>query len=414
MLRRQLPVSSPLPGGAIVTGAHAALSGGSDAREEVRDWLHSRYRPEAALLVDSGTSALALAIAACGPGTPRLGSSRDYRADAPPRVALPAWGCYDLATAADMAGATVRLYDLDPETLGPDSDSLARVLEQGVDCVVIVHAFGLAVDHDMIRELVADHRVTVIEDAAQAAGGSWNERTLGSLGTLSVLSFGRGKGITAGGGGALLAHGERGALLLARVAPLVQKGGRGVSGWVKTTAQWALARPAIYAVPSALPFLHLGATIYQPPHVVRQLSGAAAGVLLRTMGTIDREARTRRRNARAIDSAVTSGRFTPIPPLPGSEPGYLRLPLLAPTSARHEIDASVARLGVMPGYPMPLNRLDGFDRVVSPGEYPGAELLAERLLTVPVHGQMSVRDLDRLSRWLSDGRAGVRSAGTSD
>ncbi|MGH7657720.1 MAG: hypothetical protein ACREL6_05755, partial [Gemmatimonadales bacterium] len=120
MLRRQLPVWSPLPGGAIVTGAHAALTNGDDARSEVRDWLHSRYRPEAELLVDSGTSALALAIAACGSGAPAIGASRDFRADAPSRVALPAWGCYDLATAADMAGATVRLYDLDPGTLGPD------------------------------------------------------------------------------------------------------------------------------------------------------------------------------------------------------------------------------------------------------------------------------------------------------
>ncbi|MGH7658058.1 MAG: DegT/DnrJ/EryC1/StrS family aminotransferase, partial [Gemmatimonadales bacterium] len=311
----------------------------------------------------------------------------------------------------DMAGATVRLYDLDPGTLGPEPESLARALELGVDCVVIVHAFGLAVDHRKIGELIAGHDVTVIEDAAQAAGGSYNGHVLGSLDTLAVLSFGRGKGITAGGGGALLGHGARGASLLARVAPLVKYGIRGMAGWVKTTAQWALARPAIYAVPSALPFLHLGATLYNPPHPVRQLSNAAAGILLRTMGTIDREARIRRRNAAAISSAVTSGRFAPIPPEPGAEPGYLRLPVLAPISARHEIDDSVARMGVMPGYPVPLHRLGGFDRVASPGEYPGAEKLADRLLTVPVHGKMSVADLDKLSRWLSDGRAGVRSAG---
>ena len=68
-------------------------------------------RPRELLLTDSGTSALALAL------------QRAAR-ERPGPAALPAFCCYDIATAADVAGVPFVLYDVDPETLGPDPASL--------------------------------------------------------------------------------------------------------------------------------------------------------------------------------------------------------------------------------------------------------------------------------------------------
>ena len=87
------------------------------ARALVSRWFGSRD----VLLTDSGTSALALALRMAVAARPDR-----------PTVALPAWACYDLATAADAADVGVVLYDLDPATLGPDWASLDRALSAGV------------------------------------------------------------------------------------------------------------------------------------------------------------------------------------------------------------------------------------------------------------------------------------------
>ncbi len=76
--------------------------------------------------------------------------------------------------------------------------------------VVLVHQYGIPVDLDRARALCDAHGAVVIEDAAQGAGAWWRHRRLGARGDLGILSFGRGKGMTAGGGGALLATGTAG------------------------------------------------------------------------------------------------------------------------------------------------------------------------------------------------------------
>lgn len=376
------------------------MFGAGDPLRDVRRLIDARFHPEDALLVDSGTSALALAMCAAGQGAPGTGSDRDWCGEVPPRIALPAWGCFDLATAADMAGARVRLYDLDPATLGPDPSSLGQVLDQGVDAVVVVHYFGLAVDLFTIRDLAAAHDALLIEDAAQAVGGSLAGQPLGVFGSLAVLSFGRGKGLTGSGGGALLAGDAKGAARLDRVRNLVHPAGRGGGALARAAAQWMLARPAAYAVPASLPFLRLGETPYHDPHPVRAMALAQAGILRETWPEMEAEATRRRSNVRALMPAIEQSGFTAVRPLPRAEPGWLRLPVLAPTGERFQLDPEGERLGVMPGYPLPLHRLPGFMRLEDGGPWHGAEEICARLLTLPVHGKLEPRDLEALRKWL--------------
>ncbi len=108
-------------------------------------------------------------------------------------MALPAFTCYDIASAAVGAGVRVALYDVDPDTLGPDPASLERVLAAGAGAVVAGPLYGVPLEWDALRALADRHGALLIEDAAQGHGASWRGRPLGSLGDLSVLSFGRGK-----------------------------------------------------------------------------------------------------------------------------------------------------------------------------------------------------------------------------
>jgi perosamine synthetase len=196
-VRRQLPVSSPLSLPGIWSAVGQATRLTTDPRKAVATLLAEEFSAESVVLCGSGTQALQLALRAA---TQLL--------DAASRtVALPAFTCYDVGAAAVGAGARIALYDLSPATLAPDPDSLRTVLKDGARVVVVSPLYGVPIDWDALEQVVAPFGAVAIEDAAQGHGATWRQRPLGSLGKISVLSFGRGKGWTGLKGGALLLRG---------------------------------------------------------------------------------------------------------------------------------------------------------------------------------------------------------------
>lgn len=394
--RRVPPAHSPLDPPALWAGLRAAAGGGDDERRAVREAIRASWGCDGVLLTDSGTSALALA----------LGLASGAR-EGP--VALPAYGCYDLATAAEEAGVEVVLYDLDPSTLGPDPSSLRAVARDGVAAVVVAPLYGVPVDMEAVREASRAAGALLVEDAAQGAGARWKGRPPGAHGDLSMLSFGRGKGITGGGGGALLTGtpGTTGALERTRTE--LSPGGRGWGALAKAAAQWLFARPDLYAVPAALPFLRLGETVHRPPWEPTGMPAACAGILGRTLELQATEARIRGEHARRLLAALdgTSG-LAPVRIPAGGEPGWLRLPLLADAEGRASELAGPhgARLGIARGYPKALADLGPMRRRCRNADagFPGARVLAGRLLTLPTHGMLRERDLRRLEESIAVGR----------
>lgn len=379
------PAHSPVSAASLAGSLRGLALGGPVG---VDGWLARRWEVDAALLVDSGTSALRLAIQSLSTETgPRV------------RAALPAYGCYDLATAALGAGADVSFYDLDPVTLGPDWSSLGTVLAAGVDAVVLVHQYGVPVDLDRARPLAEAHGAVLIEDAAQGAGAWWRHRRLGARGDLGVLSFGRGKGMTAGGGGALLATGTRGRQLLEQARARVATGGRGPGTFARLAAQALLSHPMLYGVPARLPWLGLGDTPFHEPWAPRAIDAAQASVLESAATLADIEAGTRRtlaiRLAAALEDVQGVARVAP-PGGDGTLPGWLRFPVVLGAAARARAGTSSFRqLGIMAGYPLPLPQLAQLSaRPGAKGSWPGATLLAAGLTTLPTHRWVSATDMD--------------------
>jgi dTDP-4-amino-4,6-dideoxygalactose transaminase len=390
-----LPAYSPVSPAALGAGAWSVLTGGGAARRAVQAGLEAAAPGKRVLLTDSGTTALALALGAVS----RAAGGRP--------VALPAYGCYDLATAADAAEVGVVLYDLDPLTLGPEWGSLRQAVAAGVSGVVVVHLYGVPVELSRVRALCRGVGIPVIEDAAQAAGALVEGRLPGTLGEYGVLSFGRGKGVTGGAGGALLYDpGAPGAGAIPAALPA----GRGLGSLLALLAQWALGRPALYGLPARLPFLGLGDTVYRRPRAARGLLASAAGVLEQGLGVVEREAEVRRAHAAALLEVVARHPgcgLTPVRPPAGSVPGYLRLPVLLDAARRCEAGSrggEARRLGIMPGYPGTLAELAGFrGRCQGLGGYPGAEALRDSLWTLPVHSRMRAEDLAEVGRWVGEG-----------
>ena len=366
---RQLPVYSPITFGSLWAGLAGALGWGEPV-ERLRQLLSSEYGTTDLLLLDSGTSALRLAIE---------GACAETGSDI---VALPAYCCFDVATAAVGADARVALYDIRPETLGPDFDSLRDALEAGARVVVVAHLYGIPVDLDRSRELADEYGAVLIEDAAQGAGGSWRGEPLGSWGDLGILSFGRGKGRTGGGGGALLANNFRGRSILTGV-PAINRAGGGLMKIAKLAAQWAFGRPSLYGIPASLPFLGLGETTYKEPWEPQGMDTGPAAALLVNWEPSKREEEVRREifRLRHLSAASLSCLFSDGTAIPGG----LRVPSLAFGDTGR--DWSQNRSGRVEGYPLSLADLPELTGRLSWVSASSARDLASQLFTDPAHSR---------------------------
>lgn len=381
--RRQLPVASPLSA-TILARAAADTMLGRDHRSDVAARVARDFGASAVTLTDSGTSALVLALRI----TAGAGST----------VAMPAYACVDLIAAARRADVRVALYDIDPLTLSPDLDSVRRVLDEGARAIVVAHLYGYPADVPAVSQLAAETGAIVIEDAAQHAGATLAGKRAGSMGSVTVLSFGRGKGITAGSGGALLSFRGHWDAVVSRSAEELGPHVSGHADLFRAAASWALGRPSVYALPASVPALHLGETVYHEAHEPRPMSRGAAAILSRTLSRAPAAAIARRVNALALRTAAEqSRRVQSVTALEGAEPGYLRFPV------RVRGDMSIApKLGIVAGYPRPLSDEPELQPILrrSTEALHGAHELARRLVTLPTHDMINAADLEAMTRWL--------------
>ncbi len=122
------------------------------------------------------------------------------------------------ANAVSYAGARVTLVDsearswnLDPAVVAEEIDRRARTGAAMPRAIVPVHLLGHPADLAPILPLLAEHRIAVVEDAAEALGSSWaggelDGRAPGTVGDLGIYSFNFNKPISTGGGGMLVAR----------------------------------------------------------------------------------------------------------------------------------------------------------------------------------------------------------------
>jgi dTDP-4-amino-4,6-dideoxygalactose transaminase len=182
--------------GALSGGWIAPLGPDVDAFE--RELGATVGRSEVVAL-SSGTAALhlALLLAGVGPGDQVLVSTLTFAAT---------------ANAVRYVGAEPVFIDSSPKSWNLDPDLLAEVLEDGrrtgqrFAAAIVVDLYGSCADYERIEDLLAEHEVALIEDAAEALGGRHQGRPAGSFGLFGVLSFNGNKIITTSGGGALLGN----------------------------------------------------------------------------------------------------------------------------------------------------------------------------------------------------------------
>jgi dTDP-4-amino-4,6-dideoxygalactose transaminase len=100
-----------------------------------------------------------------------------------------------------LCGATPVLVDLEPGTLNLDVTKVREKITPRTRAIIPVHFAGQSCDMDPLLDLAREFGLTIIEDAAHAAGTEYKGRRTGSLETVSIFSFHPNKNITTGEGG---------------------------------------------------------------------------------------------------------------------------------------------------------------------------------------------------------------------
>lgn len=108
------------------------------------------------------------------------------------------------ANAIRFAGGYPIFADIDPETYNLDPDAVEDLIvntDGPVDAIVLVHLYGLPAEMDRFREIADTYDVTLVEDAAQAHGATYDGEPVGAIGDVGCFSFYPTKNMTTGEGG---------------------------------------------------------------------------------------------------------------------------------------------------------------------------------------------------------------------
>ena len=141
--------------------------------------------------VNSGTSALHVALAAAG-----IGAGDEV-------ITVP-FTFVATVDAVRRTGADVRFVDVDPGSLTMDPAALEAAVSRRTRAIIPVHLYGQTADMDPILDLARRRGLAVVEDAAQAHGARYKGRRAGGIGNAGCFSFYPTKNLSAAGEGGII------------------------------------------------------------------------------------------------------------------------------------------------------------------------------------------------------------------
>lgn len=201
-MTRQTPFGYPWPGGPFIDQDEArlvveVLAARSPSRFFGVEPLHlcDRFEKEFSaqvgarygVAVGSGTGALHVALTALG-----LGPGQE--------AIIPAYLWVSVAAAVVQRGAIPVLCEVD-DSYCLDPADVRRKLTPRTRVIIHIHMSGATGNLQEVRAIARQHGAALLEDCAQAVGGSYKGRPLGSFGDLAIFSFQHSKALSTGEGG---------------------------------------------------------------------------------------------------------------------------------------------------------------------------------------------------------------------
>jgi dTDP-4-amino-4,6-dideoxygalactose transaminase len=348
-------------------------------------------------LTSSGTASLYLSLASLS----KLANKRE--------VIFPAYTCPSVLAAVIRAGLKPVLCDLDCNTSTMDLDDLAGKITRDTLAVISVHLFGIRKERERINELASSHNIFHIEDAAQSFGVPFaaHEDTdrSGRRPDVVIVSFGRGKPLSLLQGGALLTDSDAIAdAVRKQMHDLRRQDAVDAARLVLQAMIYALFfHPRLYWIARLMPFLKLGKTIFDPDFQVRHIHPftCALGTIL--FDRLPRIIMARRQKAGMLLQALAHVADLV---LAGSQESecLIRFPFVMENHEQRERALSrLVRcgLGATSMYEAPLHIFRDTKRYFPGAVFPNAQSFAERILTLPLHEFVAVRDIGVMSSIIS-------------
>ena len=291
-------------------------------------------------------------------------------------VLIPGYTCYSVAASVAKAGLKIKVYDLEPATLQPDFDSLRNSISDKTLAIIFQHLFGIPTPVEELKGVTRLHNAYLIEDAAQALGGSIDDHRLGTMGDFGFFSFGRGKPLPVGGGGALVGKDED---ILSGLD--LKSKNKGYASLMATAVSQVMSKPSLYRIPEVLP-LGLGETIFDPDFDVSAMQPVMQNLAENSMKILDDLNTHRGHIAKTYEYAFDHKNVIPVPK--GGSAVYTRFPLMA---GPYPIPKDLKRLGVRRMYPKAIADEETIRPYLVDQEAstPGASEIARKLITLPTH-----------------------------
>lgn len=160
------------------------------------EWLEKRFAAKRVMLTTSGSSALDMSALLCrfNPGG---------------EVILPSFTFPSTANSFVMCGAKLVFVDIRPDTMNIDEKKIERAITDRTRAICVVHYAGVSCEMDTIMSIAHQHKLMVIEDAAQAIMAEYKGEPLGTIGDFGCFSFHETKNFSMGEGGAILINDSR-------------------------------------------------------------------------------------------------------------------------------------------------------------------------------------------------------------
>lgn len=350
----KVPIAKPIIGEEEIENVVEVLKSGMIAQgpkvlefeEKFANWIGAKY----GIATNSGTSALHVALLACG-----IGEGDE--------VITTPFTFIASGNAIVYTGATPVFADIDLDTYTIDPDSIEDLITDKTKAILPVQLYGQAADMDKIREIAEKHDLKIIEDAAQAHGAEYNGEKVGTLGDMACFSFYPTKNMTTSEGGMITTNDEE----LAKKAQMFRAHG-------------------------ASERYHHDEIGYN-----FRMTDIAAAIGLAQLNVIDEFNNKRISNANYLNEQLkdVEGIVTPKSP-DNYKHVYHQYTILVEKGNRDDWVEFLTNKGIGTGihYPIPLYNQPIYKKLGIEGDCPLAEKAADNVISLPVHPSLTKEDLD--------------------
>jgi len=321
-------------------------------------------------------------------------------------ILVPGYTCYSVASSAIMAGLKVRICDIDPDTLSYDLEQLNSVDFSRVLCVVTANLYGLPDDLQQIEQILRANKVYLVDDAAQCLGGLVEGRPSGTFGIAGLYSLDKGKNITSLQGGIIVTNDDDLAGLLQQEYQSLAENSPvdNTLECLKILIYFFFLHPAMYWIPSRLPFLNLGQTRYENDYPINKYPGQLATLALAQLRRHQTITATRLQAARWYQEHLPQHQYIRmIQPVPNTDPVWLRFPLrITAPRVRERFLQLNSNMGCTGSYPSSIAEIPEIrgHMAVQNGQFSVSKMISREIVTLPTHTFVREQDVESIGNSL--------------